>query len=144
MDTFTKSGEKWSVEEDNQLNKLYNDDLLDILEIAKIHERSPGGIISRLSKHNYITDRKLARGYLTYKNSDLYKDIVSNKINSKKSDSKNDFLNLQNDVRQMKDDIIFLQLQNDVRQMKDEIISLKKTINELSKIVKNVYEDTGN
>ena len=38
----------------------------------------------------------------------------------------------------------FIQLQNDVKQMKDEIISLKKTINELSKIVKNVYEDTGN
>ena len=34
--------------------------------------------------------------------------------------------------------LFFLQLQNDVRQMKDEIISLKKTINELSKIVKNV------
>jgi hypothetical protein len=38
----------------------------------------------------------------------------------------------------------FIKLQNDVKQMKDEIISLKKTINELSKIVKNVYEDTGN
>jgi hypothetical protein len=72
-----KVGDNWSQEEDDQLNKLYNTDMLDIVEISKIHNRAPGGIISRLLKHQYINNRISARGYISYKNSDLYKEIVS-------------------------------------------------------------------
>jgi hypothetical protein len=70
---FKNAGEPWTQEEDTQLNKLYNEDMLDIIEISKIHNRAPGGIISRLFKHNYIVNRQSARGYIAYKNSDLYK-----------------------------------------------------------------------
>ena len=66
----------WSEEEDMQLDKLYNFDLLDILEISKINNRLPGDIISRLVKNNNIVNRISARGYLQYKQSDAYKQIV--------------------------------------------------------------------
>ena len=83
---FKNAGEPWTQEEDIQLNELYNKDMLDIMEISKIHNRAPGGIISRLTKNNYISNRISARGYLKYKNSDLYKEIVSKNKEKKKTE----------------------------------------------------------
>ena len=75
---FNNVGKPWSKTEDAQLNKLYNEDMLNVIEISKIHNRAPGGIISRLNKQGYIEDRKQARGYVEYTNSDLYKEILKN------------------------------------------------------------------
>ena len=118
---FKNAGEPWTENEDNQLNRLYNVDMLDIMEISKRHNRAPGGIISRLCKNNYIPNRTSARGYMTYKNSDLYKQIVStNKEkeckNSCTKDSlkiysvdnmlitinKSDYIEMQNDIKDIK------------------------------------------
>jgi len=115
---FTNAGELWSKKEDIQLNKLYNEDMLDIMEISKIHNRAPGGILSRLKFHKYITHRNLARGYDLYKNSNFYKlAIKNNKDNYKKnltekqkcnesiSINKSDYIELQNDIKEMKNNI---------------------------------------
>ena len=77
---FKSIEDPWTVQEDQQLNKLYNEEQLDIIAISKINNRAPGGIISRLREKKYITTRQSARGYTTYKNSDLYKEIVKNSI----------------------------------------------------------------
>ena len=71
-------GKSWTQEEDTMLVKLYNNEKLDIFQIAKIHQRSPGGIVLRLLKNKLILDKKLARGY------DLYK------LDKKKEIRKND------------------------------------------------------
>ena len=34
---FKNAGEPWSKEEDTQLNNSYNEDMIDIIEISKIH-----------------------------------------------------------------------------------------------------------
>jgi hypothetical protein len=60
---FTNIGKSWESSDDEQLIKLYNEDQKDILQIAIIFKRTPGGILSRLIKLNIIEDRKLARGY---------------------------------------------------------------------------------
>lgn len=122
---FKNAGEPWTENEDNQLNILYNMDMLDIMEISKRHNRAPGGIISRLCKNNYIPNRTSARGYITYKNSDLYKQIVSaNKEKEYKNScsstpgkeslkiysidnmlitiNKSDYIELQNDIKDIK------------------------------------------
>ena len=108
---FQNKNKLWTQVEDELLNKLYNIELLDIIEISKIHNRTPAGIISRLLKNNYITDRTCARGYSDYRNSDLYKEICN----------KN----------------------NDIEKMKKEICELKNKINELSEMMKIVYENMG-
>jgi hypothetical protein len=140
---FKNSGMFWSQKEDVSLNKLYNNDMLDITEISKIHNRAPGGIISRLIKHNYITDRTLARGYIDYKNSQLYKDIVSNKYNNKHETGILDKLKTPHKIDNIlisinKND--YIELQNDVKEMKNEIKDLKNTIKELVEMMKSVYE----
>jgi hypothetical protein len=102
-----------------QLNKLYNEEMLDIMEISKIHCRAPGGILSRLKMLKYITHRQLARGYDLYKKSNFYKQAIQiNKENYKNnltekleqtiknnqvdntliSICKNDYIDLQHDV----------------------------------------------
>jgi polyhydroxyalkanoate synthesis regulator phasin len=140
---FKNAGGSWSQEEDTQLNKLYNEDMLDIMEISKIYNRSPGGIISRLFKHNYIVNRQSARGYINYKNSDLYKEIVSN--NKKKTEIED---KPEKKIKPKEIDNIFfsinksdyVELQNDVKEMKNEIKQLKNTIKELVEMMKAVYD----
>ena len=142
---FKNAGEPWTQEEDIQLNKLYNEDMLDIIEISKIHNRAPGGIISRLFKHNYIVNRQSARGYNVYKNSDLYKEIVSNNKNKKKPEIE------EKPEKKIKptqiDNILisinkidYIELQNDVKEMKNEIKELKNNIKELVEMMKAVYD----
>jgi len=140
--TFNSAGTPWSQEEDNKLNKLYNEDMLDILEISKIHNRAPGGIISRLLKNNHIDNRTLARGYMIYKNSDLYKTVVYK--DKKRTDvvskpEKNKTNHIDNVLISIhKSD--YVELQNDLKEMKFEIKELKITIKELVEMIKSVYE----
>ena len=70
-------GKSWTQEEDTMLVKLYNNEKLDIFQIAKIYQRSPGGIVLRLLKNKLILDKKLARGYDLYK-LDKKKGILKN------------------------------------------------------------------
>ena len=120
METFTNSGKPWEQQEDDQLNTLYNVDILDIMAISKIHKRTPGGIISRLLKREYITTRNSVRGYDLYRNSDLYKEIVET---NKKETTNTDY---------------YIELQNDVKEIKNEIKELQKTILELVEMMKAV------
>lgn len=69
--TFTdnaniNAGKPWTKEEDELLSKLYNDDKLDVIAISQIHQRAPGGIISRLVKNKIVPDKKTVRGYEQY------------------------------------------------------------------------------
>jgi hypothetical protein len=138
---FKNAGEPWTQEEDTQLNKLYNEDMLDIIEISKIHNRAPGGIISRLFKHNYIVNRQSARGYIAYKNSDLYKEIVSNNKDKKKTEiadkpeKKIKPTQIDNILISI-NKIDYIELQNDVNEIKE----LKNNIKELVEMMKAVYD----
>jgi hypothetical protein len=107
--SFKNSEDLWKEYEDEQLNKLYNIDFLDIIDISKILNRTPGQIISHLHKYNYISNRTSARGYINYKNSDLYKSIVlSNKDKKTIIKSKNDniLLDINNTSRELQSDNI--------------------------------------
>jgi hypothetical protein len=142
---FKNAGEPWSEKEEKQLNKLYNEDMLDIMEISKIHCRAPGGILSRLKKHNYITHRYLARGYQLYKNSNFYKQSVQTNKDKYKKDltekSNQDMKTskIDNELIQIYNND-YIKLQNDVKEMKNEINELKYTIKELVEMMKAVYE----
>jgi hypothetical protein len=125
--------------------------LLNIIEISNKLYRSPGTIISRLIKHDYIPNRTSARGYLIYRNSDLYKSIVSNgeerkKNNKKETSVKNKEYNVKK--KDITNDNLFISinksdyidLQNDIDEMKNEIIDLKVCIKEMSEMIKAIYE----
>lgn len=143
--TFKNAGETWSPEEEKQLNKLYNENMLDIMEISRIHSRAPGGILSRLKLLKYITHRYLARGYDLYKKSNFYKQAIQNN----KENYKNNLTEkLEETIKttQIDNRVIvihkndYIELQNDVKEMKNEIKDLKNNINELIEMMKAVYD----
>jgi len=45
---FINIGKPWSDIDDQQLIKLYNEDLLDINQLSVIYKRAPGGISARV------------------------------------------------------------------------------------------------
>ena len=142
---FKNAGEPWTPEEERQLNKLYNQDLLDIMEISKIHCRAPGGILSRLKLLKYITHRQLARGYDLYKKSNFYKQAIQiNKENYKNNLTEK--LEQTIKANQLDNTLIsicnndYIELQHYVKEMKNEIKDLKNSIKELVEMMKAVYE----
>lgn len=142
---FKNAGEPWSPEEERQLNKLYNEEMLDIMEISKIHCRAPGGILSRLKLLKYITHRQLARGYDLYKKSNFYKQAIQVNKENYKNNLKEKFEETikpnQLDNRLIsihKND--YIELQNDVKEMKNEIKNLKNSIKELVEMMKALYD----
>jgi predicted RNase H-like nuclease (RuvC/YqgF family) len=85
----------------------------------------------------------MARGYMKYKNSDLYKEIVSNNKEKNNNDTQD-----KPKKKVTQTDNIFIsinkkdytELKNDVKEMKTEIKELRKTLTELVEMMKAVYE----
>ena len=145
---FKNDSKSWSREEDIQIKKLYNENMLNIIEISKIHNRSPDQIIFSLMKYNCIDNPQSARGYTAHKNS-KYEEALANKIYKNKME----MVDEQNKNREIKinstqiDNILisinksdYKELQNDVKEMKNEIKGLKIYIKELFEMMKVVYE----
>jgi hypothetical protein len=59
----TFKNDPWTREEHIQIKKLYNENMFDIIEISKIHNRSPDQILYSLMKYNCIVNSQSARGY---------------------------------------------------------------------------------
>lgn len=136
----TKIGKKWTKEEDDQLLRLYNEDKLDIIEIAKLHSRLPRAIAVRLVRHEVISNEFEAKGYSNYKNSDYYKETMEQKISQtkdkqiiKKSQEDNNYL-----ISINRND--YLRLQDDITEMKQKIFTLNSNITELITMIKSIYE----
>jgi predicted nuclease with TOPRIM domain len=131
---FTNIGKPWEPSDDEQLIKLYNEDQKDILQIAAIFKRAPGGIAARLKKLNIIEDNKSARGYEEYKNSDLYKEaceLSRNRHKKEKTKDKpeDDIIKSFNKVNK---NMVTLQKKLDnYNQLKDQIEKLTEENNNL-------------
>jgi hypothetical protein len=143
---YKSSGEPWTNYDDEQLDFLYNKKNLNVIEISNLNNRTPGTIISRLIKYKYINTRQSARGYLIYKNSELYKEIVSkNRYNKsdklekpKKEKEKTNKTNENYLITINRND--YFDLKYDVDIMKNDIKEIKNTLNELVEMMKAVYE----
>jgi hypothetical protein len=130
----TKIGKKWTQEEDDQLLQLYNEEKLDIIEISKRHRRLPRAIAVRLVKHEVISNEFEANGYSNYKNSDYYKERnYGTKNIIKKSQEDNNYLITIN-----RND--YLRLQDDITEMKQNIFTLNSNMTELITMIKSIYE----
>jgi hypothetical protein len=137
---YKPNGTFWSSQEDEELHNMYNEKLMDIIEISNIINRTPGSIISRLCKNKYISNRTSARGYITYKNSELYKSIVSSgegKKSNKQPTKSNENISINiNGINTCE----YIELKNDVKEIKNEIKELKNNLKELIEMMKAVYE----
>jgi hypothetical protein len=146
---YKPNGFPWSFQEDEQLNTLYNVDMLDINEISRTLNRMPGSIITRLCQNKHIPFRTLARGYTTYKNSELYKSIVASG-EGKRNQNNRQTQNTKQKITKTNDNISininginncdYNELHNDIKTIKNEINDLKSTLKDLVEMMKAVYE----
>ena len=96
MDLSNK-GAPWRADDDIKLEELYSDKNLNIIDISRIYKRTPGAISARLKQLSIINDRKEARGYDEYINSDFYIELKKQtNINKKNKDRKNTIYNTYN------------------------------------------------
>jgi len=73
---YDRSKVSWNEDEYSQARKEYETDLLDIIQIADIHKRTPGCIAYALQWYlKLIKHNTHARGYAEYITSKLYEEI---------------------------------------------------------------------
>ena len=135
----TNMGQKWTDEEEALLlAELYNN--IDVGTIAQKHNRTIGGIESRRREIAYkmylnkmSTEEIIKKTKLDY---DSIKQTIEKrqKYNSKKQSKEIDnvFISIN------KND--YLELQNDVKKMKYDVNEIKNTLGELAEMMKAVYE----
>lgn len=75
-EVLPKTKKNFTEEEEKTIIKLYNENMLNIMDISKQINRSVAEIVTFLVSKKFIKQRKDTRGYEEYRNSDLYKEKV--------------------------------------------------------------------
>jgi len=148
---YCNSGQRWSDEEDEKLNRLYNIEKKDIGYICKEHKRFLGGITSRLQSKNYILIPEEARGYSDFIISEEYKSMkiskqelhekrIQGKMNRlNKSENKNNSYLItinQEDYNNLKESND--ELKNMVDELSSELTGIKYNVKELKDMIKKL------
>jgi hypothetical protein len=122
-------GKKWTDEEETILSEELNKNI-DIEVIAKLHNRTVGGIQSRIKKIAYK---------LYSSNNSMEEIIVKTKLNEEqiietiKTHENNPKKSITENKKQFS-------IESEMYEMKNDIKQLKNTINELLEIMKTVYK----
>lgn len=103
-------------ENDERIKILYCVDNENVISIGEKLQTSPSVIASRLEKLNIIDRRQLARGYLEYIESDLYKRNIE-----RREIERNKFKNIENDI---------IEINESVEYVKVDLANIKKLIRE--------------
>lgn len=147
----TNIGKRWTKEEETKMIKSYNEEKLDIIEIAKNHNRLPRAISMRLVLHKIIKEEQDARGYSEYKKSDYYKQQLKLK-KEEKDNTQNETKNLDNlnelnkENKQSNENnvtnllnIIYKEIKEN-NSKNDKIDKITEEIMQLKYLLNNVYE----
>ena len=128
---YTRLKEPWTSEEDSEIVKEYNDNNMDVSQIANLHKRTPGGIAYRLKKLEQIPTQVDARGYQAYQLSDLYREIVGNSEKKQRNAKEQKNTNIVKKAN--------TNLDLEVSELKNEIKWLKSELIEVKEMMKAVY-----
>jgi hypothetical protein len=129
VECLSNVGKKWTEEEENKLLEELNKNI-DIETISQNHKRKIGGIESRRKEiaykmymRNVSIDKIILKTKLDY-------ETIKQIINIKQYDNKKPKLKLKNPIS----------LENEISEIKNDIKDLKKSITELSDMLKAVYD----
>ena len=134
---YTRQKDVWSNSEVEELTNEYNSDELTISEIGDIHRRTPGSISYKLKCLGIIENNTEARGYLNYKSSDLYKEIVAlgNTYDRKKGSNNEYTKDMPNINITMPNMSELVNVQYDIKKLKNNMKIMKNDITEILRIV---------
>ena len=135
LDQYNRQKEAWDEKELCDIKNEYETKELSISQIADIHHRTPGSISYKLKNLGIITHTTLSKGYLEYKNSSLYKEIVETgkATGAKKKVKKETKLKL-------KTEIPIINPTNDIEELRKEVAFLRKDVKEMLRLLNALYD----
>lgn len=132
---YNRQKEYWSEKELQDIRTEYETNEMTISAIADIHHRTPGSISYKLKNLGLITHSTESRGYLDYKNSDLYKEIVEK---GKSSDKKK--VNKEVKLKAATNGVPVSTPFREIHEMRNEITDLKKDVKEVLRLINAIYD----
>jgi hypothetical protein len=131
---YTRQKQDWTNEELDQLKDEYETKRMTISQIGDIHRRTPGSISFKLKNLMLIKNSTEARGYSDYKNSNLYKEIVSNGECTRsekkiKKEEKKEKITVASNIQSEE----YLDLKRDIKDLKNKIDELLELMNAVYK-----------
>ena len=146
---YNKQYIPWTTDELSNIQKQYNEQGMNIIDIANIHYKTPGQVAYRLKKIGTVTNQNDIRGYKEYRSSDLFVEIM-NQDPKEKQKSKQNQLHIrmteqEEQMRLLADDVSRPLKSSDLRlsraQIKIEINDLKKNVEQTQLDVKLIKKD---
>ncbi len=146
---FSMAGKYWSNEEDSKLLKYYNEEQMNVVQIAKIFHRFPRGIASRLVHLKVVNCTLDCRGYIQDPHEDrLYYEQIKKFLSQKreerkerkeekrkeKIESNEKYKNFINVNIPSSDN-----LQKEIEIIKKDITHMKNTLDNILLILQNVH-----
>ena len=156
LEYYNRQKEDWNDKELHDIRIEYFISEMTISQIADIHHRTPGSISYKLKNLDLITHNTQSRGYLDYRNSNLYKEIVQTTKSSDAEKKVNKDLKLRAKIeKELKQkakieggitlktkmesvpvNISFMEM----LKMRNEITDLKKDVTEMLRLMNALYE----
>jgi hypothetical protein len=138
MNRFTyydRQKEPWEEKECKSLRIRYEKKEMNVSQIADIHRRTPGSISYKLRSLGIIEHNTLARGYLEYKKSNLYKEIVNT---NKTTDNPRRLR--ENHGKKIKEDKKSTVACNTDKEIPSDIIEIKNDIKEIKESISKLFK----
>ena len=131
MDTYKRSGNKWTVNELISLQREYELLELTIKEIAIKHQRSVEAILFRLESEGFIDKWSTSRGFDDYFYNNKYVEDESEEEDDEESDDEE-----SDDEESEEDDE-----ESDVDKLVERVWNLETNIKEIGSIVKQIFNN---
>ena len=157
---YDRQKEPWGLGEIQDIRSEYETNEMTISQIADIHKRTPGCISYKLKNLGLITHNTLSRGYIEYKNSDLYREIIEQskfedasrklkkerRINMSEKITKYTTKPSESEVlapNPKSKQVVELRLDTssaEIAELKNEVLSIKKDVKEILRLMNALYD----
>lgn len=131
----------WTDEELAAIRQQYNEQKMDVIQMGNIHRKTPGQVAYRLKQIGVVSKDDVVRGYIEYRQSDLFRESKINATSFKKELKKRD----TGCIKNVKDDKIISTCQEKRGERRKEILRTiahqKEMIEELTTEVKSIKND---